>query len=162
MHALLSVVATVVAIAVAPFSTPGSTITPDIQKILPACALVERAASNAILRVPFRVVDGRIYVAAKVDGKGPFVFVVDTGASGMGRADAGLVTTLDLSTTGSGQTSDGLATAEVKTVRLASVDLGGFVRRDLEVLTRDYSSKLAPEAAFSGILGVRFSAMACW
>jgi predicted aspartyl protease len=156
MHSLLPGIAAVVAIAFAPFSTQASAVAPDTQKILPACSLVERAAANAVLSVPFRVVDGRIYVTAKVDSKGPFVFAVDTGASGMGRADAGLVTTLNLSVTGSGQTSDGLGTAEVKTVRLASVDLGGFVRRDLEVSTRDYSSKLAPEAAFSGILGRAF------
>ncbi|HJO63744.1 MAG TPA: aspartyl protease family protein [Sphingomonas sanguinis] len=112
--------------------------------------------TDAALSVPFRVVDGRIYVTAKVDGKGPFVFAVDTGASGMGRADAGLVAALGIPLVGSGHTSDGVATAEVKTVHLASVDLGGFVRRDLEVATRDYSSKLAPDAAFSGILGREF------
>lgn len=123
-----------------------------------ACALVRRAAAGAVLSVPFRVVDGRIYVTARVNGEGPFVFAVDTGASGMGRADAGLVTTLAIPVTGSGQTSDGVATAKVGTVRLDSVDLGGFVRHDLEVATRDYSSKLAPEAAFAGILGRDFFA----
>lgn len=112
--------------------------------------------TGAALSVPFRVVDGRIYVTAKVDGKGPFVFAVDTGAGGMGRADAGLVTALGIAPSGSGHMSDGMATAEVKTVHLASVDLGGFVRHDLEVATRDYSSKVAPEAAFSGILGREF------
>ncbi|WP_342250349.1 aspartyl protease family protein [Sphingomonas sp. OTU376] len=133
--------------------TPASAIKPEDSK---ACALARRAATGAALSVPFRVVDGCIYVTAKVDDKGPFVFAVDTGASGIGRADAGLVATLGIPVTGSGHTSDGVATAEIKTVRLRSVDLGGFVRRDLEVATRDYSSKLTPEAAFSGILGREF------
>jgi predicted aspartyl protease len=145
--------ATIAATITATLATPVAAIEPDGPK---ACSLARRAMTGAVLSVPFRVVDGRIYVTAKVDGKGPFVFAVDTGAGGMGRADAGLVATLGIPLTGSGHTSDGVATAEVKTIRLASVDLGGFVRRDLEVVTRDYSSKLGPEAAFSGILGREF------
>ncbi len=141
------------ATAIASLATPAFAIKPDKSG---ACSLARRAMTGAVLSVPFRVVDGRIYVTVKVDGKGPFVFVVDTGASGMGRADAGLVATLAIPPTGSGHTSDGVATAEVRTVRLASVALGDFVRRDLEVVTRDYSNKLSPEAAFSGILGRAF------
>ncbi|MCP3735489.1 aspartyl protease family protein [Sphingomonas sp. RP10(2022)] len=114
--------------------------------------------ASALFSVPFRVVDGRIYVEVKVDGKGPFPFAVDTGAGGMGRADASLVADLGLALTGSGQTSDGVATADVRTVRLSSVEIGGFVRRDLEVATRDYSGKLTREAAFAGILGREFFA----
>lgn len=146
-------IATVAVTAAATLTAPASATRPENPK---ACALVRKATTGAALSVPFRIVDGRIYVTAKVDGKGPFVFAVDTGASGMGRADAGLVTSLGIPVTGSGHTSDGVATAEVKTVRLRSIDLGGFVRRDLEVATRDYSSRLAPEAAFSGILGREF------
>lgn len=153
MHPSIFRTATVSAAAAASLVTPASAIKQEDSK---ACALARRAATGAALSVPFRVVDGRIYVTAKVDDKGPFVFAVDTGASGMGRADAGLVATLGIPVTGSGHTSDGVATAEVKTVHLRSVDLGGFVRRDLEVATRDYSSKLTPEAAFSGILGREF------
>lgn len=122
----------------------------------PACALAKAAHADAALNVPFRIVDGRIYVTAKVNGKGPFVFAVDTGASGMGRADASLVAALNLPIAGLSHTSDGVATAEVKTVRLSSIALGGLVRHDLEVVTRDYVSKMAREASFSGILGREF------
>lgn len=121
-----------------------------------ACALARTAADGAVLNVPFRVVDGRIYVVVKVDGKGPFVFAVDTGASGMGRADAGLVAALKLPVAGSSHTSDGVASAAVSTVRRSSIDLGGFVRRDLEVVTRDYAGNMTREATFSGILGREF------
>jgi predicted aspartyl protease len=123
-----------------------------------ACALVQAAQADNLLSVPFRTVDGRIYVEARVDAKGPFTFAVDTGASGMGRADAALVTRLALPLHGSGETSDGMAKAKVDTVRLASIDLGGFVRRDLEVITRDYASRMAPEAKFDGIIGREFFA----
>ncbi|WP_439566915.1 aspartyl protease family protein [Sphingopyxis sp.] len=123
-----------------------------------ACSLVSAARSGGLLSVPFRTVDGRIYVEARVDGKGPLTFAVDTGASGIGRADASLVQRLGLPVHGSGETSDGVATAKVDTVRLASLDLGGFVRRDLEVITRDYSSRMAAEARFDGIIGREFFA----
>lgn len=121
-----------------------------------ACALVRTAQAGALLRVPFRVVDGRIYVEARVNGAGPFPFAVDTGASGMGRADASLTAQLGLPVAGKGETSDGVATAQVDMTRFATLDLGGFVRRDVEVITRDYGSRLAPEARFAGIIGRDF------
>src|SRR5690606_30108584 len=63
----------------------------------PACSLVDATTTqDLVMRVPFEVVDGRIYVQAEVDGRGPFRFAVDTGASGLGRADSSLVATLGL------------------------------------------------------------------
>ncbi|MGC6400673.1 aspartyl protease family protein [Sphingomonas sp. FW199] len=121
-----------------------------------ACAPARAATADAVFSVPFRVVDGRIYVSAMVNGTGPHSFAVDTGASGMGRADAALVRDLGLPVTGSGQSSDGVTTASVDTVRLASVELGGLVRRDIEVITRDYASRMSADAAFAGILGRGF------
>ena len=134
MHSNILRTATVAATAIASLATPAFAMKQDKNGV---CSLARRAMTGAVLSVPFRVVDGRIYVTVKVDGKGPFVFAVDTGASGMGRADAGLVAALAIPPTGSGHTSDGVATEQVRTVRLASVALGGFVRRDLEVVTRD-------------------------
>jgi predicted aspartyl protease len=106
--------------------------------------------------VPFRVVDGRIYVQARVNDEGPFTFAVDTGASGMARADASLTARLRLPLEGSAESSDGVATAHVDTTRLASLDVGGFERRDLAVITRDYGSRASPEARFAGIIGREF------
>ncbi len=126
---------------------------------LPAvCSLTEVAAKDAIVSVPFETVDGRIYVIARVNGKGPFRFAVDTGASGLGRADARLVAALGLTVTGSGQSSDGVATAQVDKVSLDSLELGQLVRRDLSVITRDYNGRMSKEAAFDGIIGRDFFA----
>jgi len=122
------------------------------------CGLAEIARKDAVVSVPFEIVDGRIYVTARVNGKGPFRFAVDTGASGLGRADARLVAALGLTVTGSGQSSDGVATARVDTVSLASLELGGLVRRDLSVITRDYNGRMSKEAAFDGIIGRDFFA----
>lgn len=122
------------------------------------CALAETAHKDAVVNVPFDMVDGRIYVTARVNGQGPFRFAVDTGASGLGRADARLVSALGLAVTGVGQSSDGVATARVDTVSLASLELGGLVRRDLSVITRDYNGRMSKDAAFDGIIGRDFFA----
>lgn len=121
-----------------------------------ACALAAVPLADALVHVPFETVDGRIYVEASVNGRGPFRFAVDTGASGMARADASLVNLLGLSMHGDTTTSDGVRSANVETTRFESLELGGLVRRDLEIITRDYNSRNAPDAVFSGIIAREF------
>ena len=123
-----------------------------------ACQQSDIAKKDALVQVPFEVVDGRIYVQARVNGGGPYRFAVDTGASGMARADASLVSALGLTIQGQTSTSDGVQTANVNTTQLASLELGALVRHDLEVITRDYSSRKSPEAAMSGIIAREFFA----
>lgn len=115
-------------------------------------------STDSLFQVPFRVVDGRIYVDVMVNDKGPFAFAIDTGASGLGRSDASLTKALALPITQSGLSSDGVATASVDMTRFESLEIGGFRRDNLEVITRDYSSRLSAEAAISGIIGREFFA----
>lgn len=124
----------------------------------PVCALAKAHADSFTVHVPFDVVDGRIYVQAQVNGRGPFRFAVDTGASGLGRADKSLVSSLGLKTHGTSSTSDGVQSATVDTVRLDSLQLGGLSRQGFEVIARDYGSRMKAEAAFHGILGREFFA----
>lgn len=121
-----------------------------------ACKLKDVSRDDVLVRVPFETVDGRIYVQARVNGRGPFRFAVDTGASGLARADASLVATLGLALQGQASTSDGVQTAKVDTTHLDSLELGGLARRDLDVITRDYSGRKSPDAAFSGIIAREF------
>ncbi|WP_296676576.1 retropepsin-like aspartic protease [Novosphingobium sp.] len=118
-------------------------------------ALPDKAA---LVRVPFTTVDGRIYVEARVNGTGPFRFGVDTGASGMGRADASLARELQLPADGSAQSTDGLRTSDVDQVRIGTLEIGRLVRRNIAVISRDYRSRLRPEAMFAGIFGREFFA----
>lgn len=113
---------------------------------------------DSLFQVPFRVIDGRIYVDVMVNDKGPFAFAIDTGASGLGRADASLVKALALPLSNSGQTSDGVNVAKVDMTRFESLEIGGYRRENIEVITRDYSSRLTAEAAISGIIGRDFFA----
>ena len=72
-----------------------------------ACTLVNSAKAGALVDIPIRVIDGRVYVQASVNGQGPFTFAVDTGASGFGRADMKLVSKLHLKFSGERNSSDG-------------------------------------------------------
>ncbi|MEX1828863.1 aspartyl protease family protein [Luteibacter sp. CQ10] len=112
----------------------------------------------AAMSIPFDMVDGRVYVQARVDGKGPFRFAVDTGASGIGRLDRSLLDALHLQTSGRMDHSDGVRTATEETTRLASLALGGFVKKDVDVITRDYKRHAANGASFDGILARGFFA----
>lgn len=121
-----------------------------------ACRLTDAPQADFLVRVPFETIDGRIYVQTRVNGRGPFRFAIDTGASGMARADASLVSALGLAIQGETSTSDGVRSAKVDTTRLDSLELGGLVRHELDVITRDYSGRKAPDAAFSGIIAREF------
>lgn len=123
-----------------------------------ACDLAKAPKRNFAMQVPFDVVDGRIYVQAVVNGRGPYRFAIDTGASGFGRADASLVTALGLEIRKPVANSDGVATSEADTTHIATLEVGGLVREDLQVITRDYNSRMSAEAAFSGIVAREFFA----
>lgn len=122
-----------------------------------ACTLPKAPRADFVMQLPFEVVDGRIYVQARVNERGPFRFAIDTGASGLGRVDATLVSALGLKIQGRSETSDGVQSAKVDTVHLDSLELGGVARKDLELITRNYGASKGP-AAFHGIVGREFFA----
>ncbi|WP_242111910.1 aspartyl protease family protein [Luteimonas aquatica] len=123
-----------------------------------ACRIRDVPAADSLVRVPFDLVDGRIYVEASVNGRGPFRFAVDTGASGMARADARLVSALNLPMQGTAANSDGVSAAEADTTRFDTLQLGGLRRDDVAAIARDYRSRSSPEGAFDGILAREFFA----
>lgn len=122
------------------------------------CSLAGAPAAHFAVRAPFDVVDGRIYVQASVNGRGPFRFAVDTGASGIARADSSLTRVLGLASSGTASTSDGVQSAQVDMVRLDSLALGGMSMEKIDVIARDYGSRMAASAAFHGILARDFFA----
>lgn len=120
-------------------------------------AALRTADSSAVMRAPFEVVGGRIYVQARVNGAGPYRFMFDTGASGMGRADTSLVQELSIPIAGTTTNSDGVNTTTINVVRLQSLSLGGMSRTNVDVLSRDYSRDGAT-VRISGIIGREFFA----
>jgi predicted aspartyl protease len=150
----LAFLGTVQAAIAAPTTAPAA---PE-QPATAACQLADAPGSDFTVQVPFEVVDGRIYVQARVNDRGPFRFAVDTGASGIGRADTTLTSALGLSPRGKTSTSDGVQTAAVDTVQLDSLALGGMAKTGVHIITRDYGSRLPAEARFHGIIARDFFA----
>ncbi len=98
-----------------------------------ACTLAARPGER-IIDVPFDVIDGRIHVQVQVNGSGPYRFAIDTGASGMARADSRLVRKLALPADASTRHSDGVQTAWADTVRINALTLGGLRHGDVIAL----------------------------
>lgn len=124
----------------------------------PACDTARAPRDAFDMQIPFEVIDGRIYVQARANGRGPFRFALDTGASGLARADASLVAALGLALSPPVANSDGLATAAADTTTIDVLDVGGITRRDLRVITRDYNRGMAQTSALSGIVAREFFA----
>jgi hypothetical protein len=124
--------------------------------LLVGWATVARSAERHEL--PLRFYGTRPAVEVRVNGQGPFLFLVDTGAAGpAARADASLVRRLSIRSKGTTQAADasGAATTSIDEVTLASVEIGGVTVRDVEALSRDYGTQTyLPK--MDGILGINF------
>jgi hypothetical protein len=109
--------------------------------------------------VPFELSDGRIYVQASVNGRGPYRFAIDTGASGIGRADTRLAAELSLAKAGEAQNSDGVVTTSTDVVKVDTIRLGPLTIRNAVLLSRDYNRRLKPgEPPMMGIIARDFFA----
>lgn len=130
--------------------------------LVTACGLscaqsIPPAEPQQRVTIPFSVERGEIYVPAFVNGRGPFRFVVDTGASGAGRVDVRLVEQLHLRVTGTTTHSDLVNTSTITTVGLDSLRIGALERRDVEVLSRDYNVGMSGDSPpLLGIIGRDF------
>jgi hypothetical protein len=107
--------------------------------------------------VPFELYRGHIYVNAFVNGKGPYRFIFDTGASGMGRADQRLVSELSLRSVGQEENSDHINSAPILIVAADRLRMGTLERTHVRLLSRDYNLHRKPgEAPVMGIIGRDF------
>jgi hypothetical protein len=94
--------------------------------------------------LPFELDHGHIFLSAFVNGKGPYRFGFDTGASGMGRVDSSLTAALSLPPAGQATTSDGVTTATADVVAVDSLRVGDLEKRGLSLLSRDYNRGRKP------------------
>lgn len=107
--------------------------------------------------LPIRFDGTRPAVEIRVNGQGPFLFLIDTGAAGApARADVSLVKRLALRISGATMSSDaGGASATIDRVTLDRVDVGSWTSRAVEALSRDYNgTSYLPH--IDGILGFAF------
>lgn len=116
------------------------------------------AAAARKSTVPFELRYGHIFVQAYVNGKGPYLFGFDTGASGMGRADVRLVGDLSLPKVGVAENSDGIKAVAIDIVAADSLRLGALEKRHVQLLSRDYNGSSPKPPFLMGFIGRDFFA----
>jgi hypothetical protein len=96
--------------------------------------------------IPFELSHGHIFVSAFVNGEGPYRFGLDTGASGIGRADASLAAELSLAKVDETANSDGVTTTTSDVVSVQSLRVADLEKRDVQLISRDYNRNRTPDA----------------
>jgi len=104
------------------------------------------------LVIPFEWNNDKIHFEVMVNGKGPFPFMFDTGASGEGRIDSALVAQLSIPIVGQTGNSDGVNVNNVDVANVASIEIGHYKREQLELLSRNYNRN--PRAGVKPIMGI--------
>lgn len=120
-----------------------------ISEVLMAIALTAAAQnpsspSDMTASIPFELDHGHLFVDAFVNGRGPFRFGFDTGASGMGRADSSLTAALSLPKVDEAANSDGIKDETADLVAVESLRLGDLKKRDVQLISRDYNKGRKP------------------
>ncbi|WP_229206246.1 retropepsin-like aspartic protease [Dyadobacter fermentans] len=109
-------------------------------------------------RVAATIANNDLFVKAYVNDKGPFNFLVDTGASGMGRIDERVAHALGLIASDSARNYDGSGkfnTVPVFTV--SSLRLGNLTEHNVVLLSRNYNShRKEGRMLIDGIIGREF------
>lgn len=108
--------------------------------------------------IDMSIVDNDIFVNAYINGKGPFNFLVDTGASGVGRVDSRIVKQLALPVVDSTKNYDGSGKyAVVPVIKVSSLHVGNIQLKDVELLSRNYNVNPKKDQVLTdGIIGRDF------
>lgn len=105
-------------------------------------SLAAPAAVAAPVDVPMRAYGVYPAVEVRVNGRGPYLFLIDTGASGQGRIDRSLVAPLGLAiggtTTGSSASTG--RSVQVERVRVQSLEFGGRRYEAVDALVGSYNA----------------------
>jgi hypothetical protein len=113
----------------------------------------QMAPNTSAVDVPMILLGSRPAVEVMVNGRGPYVFAIDTGAAGMARVDSSLVEKLHLKVVGQMQAGDGSGRSRgMDVVQLDSISFGGLRFNNVRAPTRDYNRSPAA-GKVDGILG---------
>ncbi len=125
-----------------------------IVTIILSCALPSAAQELTDVDIPMSFYGTRPAIEVMVNGKGPFLFLIDTGAQGMARADVSLVQLLGLSAIGQSTASYISSEKQVvlNEVRLETLSIGNIQFRGVTALSRDYNT-VSYLPHIDGILG---------
>jgi hypothetical protein len=107
------------------------------------------------IEIPMRLNGGMPMIELMVNGQGPFLFGIDTGAQGGSRIDASLVEKLKLESSGQVQATDGSGrnpqTAD--TFKLDSIVIGNLQFADVTAGSRNFKNSPRP-LKIDGIVGL--------
>ena len=121
-----------------------------------ACAVgVPAVAQTAAADVPFQLIDNRVFVAAELNGKGPFQMLLDTGADGEGIS---LRTMRAIGAKAQGSEAANGAGERTDTVlktHIASLRIGGAAFHDLPAIAQTFAAlnDVIGFQSFDGIAG---------
>jgi hypothetical protein len=107
------------------------------------------------IEIPMRIEGGMPVMELMVNGKGPFLFVIDTGAEGGPRLDSSLMEKLGLKPSGQMQDGDpsGRSPRMANTVTLDSLEVGGLRFTGVAATSKNYKNSPRPLPA-DGIIGL--------
>jgi hypothetical protein len=115
----------------------------------------QKPAASEAKAIPMQTEGGMPTVEVMVNGQGPFVFGIDTGAQGGSRIDSSLVEKLALKSSGQVQATDGSGrnpqTAEL--FKLESITIGNLRFSDVTAGSRNFKNSPRP-LKIDGILGL--------
>lgn len=107
------------------------------------------------VEIPLRMEGGLPVIELMVNGQGPFLFGIDTGAQGSSRIDTSLVEKLKLKASGQVQATDGSGRnpQTVETVKLDSIAIGNLRFADVTAGSRNFKNSPRP-MKIDGIVGL--------
>jgi Aspartyl protease len=107
------------------------------------------------IEIPMRMEGGMAAIELMVNGKGPFLFAIDTGAEGGPRLDSSLLEKLGLKSSGQMRDGDpsGRSPQMAETVKLDSIEAGGVRFTAVAATSKNYKNSPRPLAA-DGIIGL--------
>jgi predicted aspartyl protease len=113
------------------------------------------AAPKLPLEIPMQTDGGMPTIEVMVNGQGPFLFGIDTGAQGESRIDSSLVEKLGLKSTGQIRESDPSRRnpQAADTVKLESIVIGNLRFTDVTAASRNFKNSPRP-LKVDGILGL--------
>ncbi len=118
---------------------------------------VEIDPETAAIRVPFNLERNWAMVDVHINGQGPYSFMVDTGATGIGRVDTSIREALELPSAGSALNSDGVNTRSIDRVSIDDLRIGDYALADVVLLSRDYNRGVQEGDLFlPGIVALNF------
>jgi len=121
---------------------------------------VEYFGTPALTELPMRLAHPAkplILIDAQVDGRGPFLFAIDTGTSTTA-VSRELASILNLSTAAAASVTTGAAAVQMSAARLPTLRVGKCEIRDVDVIVGDFLTMLSGVvgAKLDGIIGYNF------